>query len=154
MDNGTVCSAPLASVELEGNHAVVAADSSDQPTAVEKKTPSKRKRKHSGGGGKHHAHYRPPHKKLKQDVSSTRAADNIMRFRLRGSVSDPLNLEGGDLDLADECSTCAPSPAMATNEELIPPPLLLTPQLSKDPLNLEGKVKNFPLLSKVYVAVL
>ena len=72
-----------------------------------------------------------------------------MKFRLGGSVSDPLNLEGGDLDVPDECSTCAPSPVMATNQELTPP--LLTPQLNKDPLNLEGKVKNFPLLSETFL---
>ena len=125
-------------------HAGPSTGSDTHPAA--RKTPSKRKRKPSGGGGRHHGH-RPLHKKAKQDVSSTRAANNIMKFRLGGSVSDPLNLEG-DLDLPDECSTCAPSPAPASNEELIPPPLLLTPQLSKDPLNLEGKVKNFPLLSK------
>lgn len=114
-----------------------------------KKFQGKRKRRFSNeakprGGGKHHGGYHPPHKKTKMDVSSTRAANNIMKFRLGGSTSDPLNLEGGD-NLGDECSTCAPSPAAPTNEELTPPPLL-TPLLSKDPLNLEGKVKNFPLL--------
>lgn len=117
-----------------------------------RKTHGKRKRKFSadskhaarGGGGRHHGH-RPPHahKKAKHDVSSTRVANNIMKFRLGGSVSDPLNLAGGDFG-GDECSTCAPSPANQTNEELIPP-LLLTTHLNKDPLNLEGKVKNFPL---------
>ncbi len=119
------------------------ATGSDTPPAA-RRTPSKRKRKPSGGGGRHHGH-RPPHKKAKKDVSSTHAANNIMKFRLGGSVSDPLNLEGGDLDIPDECSTCAPSPAPPANEELIPP-LILTAQLSKDPLNLEGKVKNFPRL--------
>lgn len=120
------------------------------PTHPQRKFQGKRKRKFSGGeakppkgGGKHHGGYRPPHKKTKMNVSSTRAANNIMKFRLGGSISDPLNLEGGD-NLGDECSTCAPSPA-APNEELTPPPLL-TPLLNKDPLNLEGKVKNFPLL--------
>ncbi len=91
-------------------------------------------------GGKH---YRQPHKKMKPNVSSTHAANNIMKFRLGGSVSDPLNLEGG-VALSDECSTCAPSPVPLSNEEVIPPPLM-TPHLNKDPLNLEGKVKNFPL---------
>lgn len=104
----------------------------------------KRKRRASGEGknvrgGGHHG-YRPPHRK--KPVSSTRTANNIMKFRLGGSVSDPLNLEG-DVAMSDECSTCAPSPAPLTSE--IPPPLM-TPHLNKDPLNLEGKVKNFPLL--------
>ena len=121
-----------------------------------KKFQGKRKRRTSnegkqprgggGGGGRHHGGHRTPHKKAKLNVSSTRAANNIMKFRLGGSVSDPLNLEGGDI-LEDECSTCAPSPVTQTNEELIPPPLL-TPHLNKDPLNLEGKVKNFPLPGK------
>ena len=116
-----------------------------------KKFQGKRKRRFTsdarprgGGGVKHHPGYRPPHKKTKTSVSSTQAANNVMKFRLGGSVSDPLNLEGGD-NLGDECSTCAPSPAAPVNKELTPPPLL-TPLLSKDPLNLEGKVKNFPLL--------
>lgn len=100
------------------------------------------------GGGRYYGH-RPPHKKAKLNVSSTRAANNIMKFRLGGSVSDPLNLEGGD-NLGDDCSTCAPSPVLPANEELIPTPLLLTTHLNKDPLNLEGKVKNFPLLGKWY----
>lgn len=69
-----------------------------------------------------------------------------MRFRLGGSISDPLNLEGGGT-LSDECSTCAPSPAaVPQNSEIAPP--LLTPHLDKDPLNLEGKAKNFPLLGE------
>jgi hypothetical protein len=117
-----------------------------QPQA--KKPPRcKRKRRISSGEGKqahggHHGH-RPPHRK--KPVSSTRAANNIMRFRLGGSVSDPLNLEGG-VALSDECSTCAPSPVVAPTSE-IPPPIL-TPRLDKDPLNLEGKVKNFPALGE------
>ena len=111
-----------------------------------KKPHNKRKRrisgdgKQRGGGGKW---YRPPHKKAKSNVSSTHAANNIMKFRLGGSVSDPLNLEGG-VALSDECSTCAPSPAGLASDEVIPPPRMST-QLDKDPLNLEGKVKNFPL---------
>lgn len=124
----------------------------DAASGIAQQNPSKRKRKRKfsdaktkgTGGGKHHGWHRPPHKKTKLNVSSTRAANNIMKFRLGGSISDPLNLEGGD-NLGDDCSTCAPSPAALTNEELTPPPLL-TPLLSKDPLNLEGKVKNFPLL--------
>jgi len=65
-----------------------------------------------------------------------------MKFRLGGSVSDPLNLLGGD-DVGDNCSTCAPSPTTPIYKELEVPDL--PPQLMKDPLNLEGKVKNFPV---------
>ena len=123
-----------------------------QPT---KKFLYKRKRHFSagrGGGGKHHVYY-PPHKKAKPDVSSTRAANNIMKFRLGGSVSDPLNLEGCDNLDKEECSTCAPSPESPTNKELEPPPPL-PPELQKDPLNLEGKVKNFPLLGESFDCML
>lgn len=107
----------------------------------------KRKRHFSGGDGKHGrgSGKRPPHKKMKTQVSSTRAANNIMKFRLGGSVSDPLNLEGGD-DVREDCSTCAPSPATPPPAALDPATLPnLLPQLKKDPLNLEGRVKNFPL---------
>lgn len=104
--------------------------------------------KHARGGG---ARHRPPHKKAKPNVSSTRAANNIMKFRLGGSVSDPLNLEGG-VALSDECSTCAPSPVPLPSTEVIPPPLM-TPRLDKDPLNLEGKVKNFPLLGALHSTI-
>ena len=105
----------------------------------------KRKRRFSGGPweGRHgRGGRRTPHKKAKLQVSSTHTANNIMRFRLGGSVSDPLNLAGGD-DVADNCSTCAPSPVTPTCDDLELPDL--PPQLMKDPLNLEGKVKNFPL---------
>ena len=76
-----------------------------------------------------------------QSMSSTQLANTIMKFRLGGSVSDPLNLEGNSAVQTDgECSTCAPSPALPSGQ---PSPL---PQyLQRDPLNLEGKVKKFPL---------
>lgn len=104
-------------------------------------TPSKRmqrrRRRHSSTqGGKHG----PPAKKAKLLVSSTRAANNVMRFRLGGSVSDPLNLEGASHDVDRECSTCAPSPAFESAGQPSP----LPPHLQHDPLNLEGKVKDFP----------
>ncbi len=109
-----------------------------------KKSHSKRKRQSSGewskhGKGKHHG-YQTPQKKQKTAVSSKRAANTIMKFRLGGSVSDPLNLEGAD-------NLGAENPP-SSDEVQAPPPLLpplLPPQLQKDPLNLEGKVKNFPL---------
>ena len=109
----------------------------------------KRKRRSSGGPweGRHVGRgiRRTPHKKAQVPVSSTRTANNIMKFRLGGSVSDPLNLAGGD-DVADNCSTCAPSPATPLHGDL--EPFDLPPQLMKDPLNLEGKVKNFPVSGK------
>ena len=106
--------------------------------------------KHGRGGGRHHT-YHPPHKKAKQDVSSTRAANSIMRFRLGGSVSDPLNLQGGD-DVEDKCSTCAPSPVTNVNEA-VNSPSHLPPALRKDPLNLEEKVKNFPVPGEMPIAL-
>lgn len=137
-------------MEVEGTSAVGAA--SLVATAVQHqqhgRKPFRRRRRASSGESRRH---HPPHKKAKPNpskpnVSSTRAANNIMRFRLGGSVSDPLNLEGG-VSLSDECSTCAPSPVLLRSEEVIPPPLM-TPHLDKDPLNLEGKVKNFPPLGE------
>lgn len=133
--------------------AVLAAAAGSVNQSLHTKRFQKRKRrflgvdKH-GRGGK-----RPPHKKLKAQVSSTRAANNIMKFRLGGSVSDPLNLEGRD-DVGGDCSTCAPSPATPLPEELDPPTLPNPPpQLKKDPLNLEGKVKNFPLSGMLHTLV-
>lgn len=112
----------------------------------------KHKRKHSGDGdhAKHHVHggkhsHRPPHKRFKHSfgMSSTKLANNIMRFRLGGSVSDPLNLEGETLaNLDDDCSTCAPSPA--GGPEVFGQPSPLPFHLQHDPLNLEGKSKDFP----------
>lgn len=102
--------------------------------------------KQGGRGGGRHNHW-TPHKKPKPSVSSTHAAEHVMKYRLGGSVSDPLNLEGGDIDLGDDCSTCAPSPVTGVAEEDLP--TSLPPQLQKDPLNLEGKVKNFPLTSEL-----
>ncbi len=66
-----------------------------------------------------------------------------MRIRLRGSVSDPLNLEGGGED-ETACSTCAPSPSTEERGQRSPPPECLI----HDPLNLEGKVKDFPTRRK------
>ena len=112
----------------------------------------KRKRKHSGEGdhAKHHMHgakhgHRPPHKRFKHNfgMSSTKLANNIMRFRLGGSVSDPLNLEGEtSAKLGDDCSTCAPSPA--GGPEVFGQPSPLPVHLQHDPLNLEGKSEDFP----------
>ena len=110
----------------------------------------KRKRKHSGEGDhtKHHhggKHgHRPPNKKFKHSfaMSSTKIANNIMKFRLGGSVSDPLNLEGNaSANLGDDCSTCAPSPA---GPEVFGQPSPLPLHLQHDPLNLEGKSGDFP----------
>lgn len=128
----------------------VSCDSS-AAAAVSHHTPRKRrKRKHSGEGdhAKHHhggKHgHRPPTKKFKHNfaMSSTKIANNIMKFRLGGSVSDPLNLEGDvSSKLGDDCSTCAPSPA---GPEVFGQPSPLPLHLQHDPLNLEGKSEDFP----------
>ena len=107
----------------------------------------KRKRQYSGEGDHHHGGkhgHRPPTKKFKHSfaMSSTKIANNIMKFRLGGSVSDPLNLEGDvSTKLGDDCSTCAPSPA---GPEVFGQPSPLPLHLQHDPLNLEGKSKDFP----------
>ena len=126
--------------------------SCDGSAAAHHSPKKKRKRKHSGDGdhAKHHVHgakhgHRPPHKRFKHSfgMSSTKLANNIMRFRLGGSVSDPLNLEGETLaNLGDDCSTCAPSPA--GGPEVFGQPSPLPFHLQHDPLNLEGKSKDFP----------
>ena len=75
-------------------------------------------------------------------VSSKMVANHVMKTRLLGSESDPLNLEGvgggGDRAVAEEeeCSTCAPSPVFTPSASLPHPPLLRNP---RDPLNLEGQ---------------
>lgn len=130
--------------------------SCDNSAAAHHTSRKKRKRKHSGGegdhakhhGAKHHSH-RPPNKRFKHNygMSSTKLANNIMRFRLGGSVSDPLNLEGeAKANLGDDCSTCAPSPAGGPEVFGQPSPLPL--HLQHDPLNLEGKTEDFPATKK------
>ena len=106
---------------------------------------NQKRRRRSSGGAWEGRRTSKRSKKSKTEVSSTHAANNIMKFRLGGSVSDPLNLLGGD-DLGDTCSTCTPSPATPIYKELEVPDL--PPQLMKDPLNLEEKVKNFPQSGK------
>ena len=108
-----------------------------------------------GGGRQTHSHYRTPNKKPRLSggihghkrgdaiVSSKKVAEKIMKIRLGGSVSDPLNLEGGE-DVETTCSTCAPSPSLEEKGQRSPPPDCLI----RDPLNLEGKVKEFPLRKK------
>jgi len=69
-----------------------------------------------------------------QSYSSTRIANTVMKKRLGGSVSDPLNLQGlAETDKCDhdECSTSTSSADNHTSH--IPKHLL------RDPLNLEGK---------------
>ena len=124
--------------------------SCDDSSAAHHTPRKKRKRKHSGGEGDHMKHHggkhghRPPNKKFKHSfaMSSTKIANNIMKFRLGGSVSDPLNLEGdASAKLGDDCSTCAPSPV---GPEVFGQPSPLPPHLQHDPLNLEGKSEDFP----------
>ena len=135
----------MEAIEPRNVEPVLAAGAMDQNLPTRKIY--KRKRRSLGGGSRlSKTGKRPFHKRMKVQVSSsTHAANNIMKFRLGGSVSDPLNLEGGD-DVGGNCSTCAPSPATPSPGVLDPPTLPKLPaQLKKDPLNLEGKVKNFPL---------
>ena len=138
-----------AECQVEKKKPEMSCDSSTAPHHSPKK---KRKRKHSGEGdhAKHHGGkhgHRPPSKKFKHNygMSSTKLANNIMRFRLGGSVSDPLNLEGDTTaKLGDDCSTCAPSPAGGPEVFGQPSPLPL--HLQHDPLNLEGKSDDFPAI--------
>ena len=139
-----------ASTEQQESAQNPSAEQDLQNTLSLKRSPRKRKRRHSDETIPSKAHgnklgYRPANKKSKLHsqlfaMSSTKAANNVMKFRLGGSVSDPLNLSGA-VDLGDDCSTCAPSPV---NADVFGQPSPLPPQLQHDPLNLEGKVKNFP----------
>ena len=92
-----------------------------------------------GGGGGGGARKRP--RTRVQSISSKKVANHVMKMRVRGSESDPLNLEGvSGVKELDECSTCAPSPAFGDGGQPSPLPL----HLLRDPLNLEGKVKEHP----------
>lgn len=113
----------------------------------------KRKRRHSSETNAARAHGGKrrglPHNKkprlqsaVHAVVSSTRTADKIMKRRLGGSVSDPLNLGG---EIPSRCSTCAPSPVLDGSSQ---PPSALPEQLLRDPLNLEGKLRDFPSNTK------
>ena len=85
-----------------------------------------------GGGG-----WKGRRLHTRQSISSKKVANHVMRIRIRGSESDPLNLEGvGEGPEGDECSTCAPSPAPREGGQPSP----LPPHLLRDPLNLEGRV--------------
>ena len=73
-----------------------------------------------------------------QSVSSKTVANHVMKTRLLGSESDPLNLEGvSGVREVEECSTCAPSPVFRDGGQPSPLPL----HLLCDPLNLEGRVR-------------
>ena len=70
-------------------------------------------------------------------VSSKTVANHVMKTRMLGSESDPLNLEGvSSVREVEECSTCAPSPVFGDGGQPSP----LPPHLLHDPLNLEGRV--------------
>ena len=75
-------------------------------------------------------------------ISSKTVANHVMKTRLLGSESDPLNLEGvsGSAmeEEEEECSTCAPSPVFRDGgQPALPPSQLL--RNPRDPLNLEGR---------------
>lgn len=74
-------------------------------------------------------------------ISSKTVANHVMKTRVLGSESDPLNLEGvsGGKEV-EECSTCAPSPVFGDGGQPSP----LPPHLRHDPLNLEGRVWEHP----------
>lgn len=105
--------------------------------------PHKKPRIAGGGRGRGHASANHSHKRGEAIVSSKRVAEKIMKTRLGGSVSDPLNLEGGG-EAAIVCSSCVPSPSVEERGQRSPPPKCLI----HDPLNLEGKVKDFPTRRK------
>ena len=136
---------PVASSEVSTENAV--------PQPVTSRRAQKRKRRRSneanakkaleevaatleGGRGK-----RPRNRQM--SISSKTVANHVMKTRLLGSESDPLNLEGVsggamEEEAEEECSTCAPSPVFRDGGQpaLPPPHLMLNP---RDPLNLEGR---------------
>jgi len=58
-----------------------------------------------------------------------------LTFHLGGSINDPLNLEGLS-GSGHDCTTCPPSPTLPQQQ-----PSPLPPHMRRDPLNLEGTVK-------------
>lgn len=75
-----------------------------------------------------------------QSISSTMLANNVMKFRLGGSVSDPLNLQGGVcVGTDDNCSSHAPSTSRSDEPPQLPP------CFHKDPLNIEGHSVKLPI---------
>ena len=97
------------------------------------KASSRRKRKrrtsetnHSKSHAPKHSYHPPPHKRARAIVSTTAGANNIMKFRLGGSVSDPLNLED-DHVMSGDPEPCGGQPSP------------LPPAMAKDPLNLDDR---------------
>lgn len=97
------------------------------------KASSRRKRKrrtsetnHSKSHAPKHPYQPPPHKRARAIVSTTAGANNIMKFRLGGSVSDPLNLED-DHVMSGDPEPCGGQPSP------------LPPAMAKDPLNLDDR---------------
>lgn len=101
-------------------------------------------------GGGEDKDKRPRNRQM--SISSKVVANHVMKTRLLGSESDPLNLEGvssgvekgGEggtelTEMAEELSTHSPSPVFIDGGQpaLLPPPLLCNP---RDPLNLEGRL--------------
>ena len=91
-----------------------------------------------GGGGGGGGEKRPRNRLL--SISSKTVANHVMKTRLLGSESDPLNLEGvgtGGEATPTGCSAMqALSPVFSGGQAVLPrPPLLQNP---RDPLNLEG----------------
>ena len=58
-----------------------------------------------------------------------------LTFHLGGSINDPLNLEGLS-GSGHDCTTCPPSPTLPQQQ-----PSPLPPHMRRDPLNLEGTIK-------------
>ena len=59
-----------------------------------------------------------------------------LTFHLGGSINDPLNLEGLS-GSGHDCTTCPPSPTLPQQQ-----PSPLPPHMRRDPLNLEGTIKD------------
>ncbi len=77
-----------------------------------------------------------------QYISSTLQANKVMKFHLGGSVSDPLNLQGGAAKKISDDRSCGQLPTLLSTQ----PPSL--PQCFSDPLNIEGRSKKFPIAKK------
>ena len=100
-----------------------------------------------GGGGGEKGDKRPRNRQM--SISSKAVANHVMKMRLLGSESDPLNLEGvgtgaGEGGEGEGCpSSGALSPVFSDSDQpVVPrPPLLQNP---RDPLNLEGFLPKKP----------
>ena len=121
---------------------------SNEVNSAQKKSSEEVEEGGGGGGGVGGGERGEKRQRNRQmSISSKAVANHVMKTRLLGSESDPLNLEGVGTEVDEGgggggggrggCSSCALSPVFGdSGQPVVPrPPLLQNP---RDPLNLEG----------------